>query len=291
MNKRKEKLEGQIFNYLFVKEYIGNDRYLCECLNCGNDTIATTARLKSGRKKSCGCLRFQLVSDAIKTHGDSHSRLYREFHGMHVRCYSDKSNMARRIYQDRDITVCDEWLHNYPAFKEWAINNGYNDNLTLDRIDNNRGYSPDNCRWATQLEQASNKRTNIYITIDGVTHTMAEWCRINGISYTAARKRTRERGWDPIAAVTTPTRIYNKKYLNSSKQITNIQPAYSKGPNGYEISYNGQTLNARQWSDITGLPAHAIIWRLKHNWTIERTLSEPIRTWEKDTFVKKVDGT
>ena len=162
-NQRKEFLEGKEFNYLLVKRYIGNSKYLCDCLNCGSETIASASRLKTGRKKSCGCLRGELVRRAITKHGDSYSRLYREFYGIHTRCYGNYDPVAQKIYKDRGITVCDEWYHNYPAFKEWAVNNGYKDNLTIDRIDNNRGYSPDNCRWITQFEQASNKRNNIYI--------------------------------------------------------------------------------------------------------------------------------
>ena len=98
--KRKENLEGQIFNYLFVKEYIGNSRYLCECLNCGRETIASSTRLKNGRKKSCGCLKERLISKAATTHGDSYSRLYREFYSMHIRCYynSDETNNAIFTY-------------------------------------------------------------------------------------------------------------------------------------------------------------------------------------------------
>lgn len=211
MNKRQEYLEGKVFNYLYVKQYIGDSNYLCECLNCGNETIASARRLKSGRKKSCGCMRYVFISEALTTHGDSHSRLYREFYDMHTRCYGNYDPVAQKIYKDRGITVCDEWFHNYCAFKEWALANGYRDDLTIDRIDNQRGYSPDNCRWVTQLEQASNKRNNMYITIGGVTHTMAEWCRINGISYTSVCKRINERGWDPVRAVTQPNRKYNKK--------------------------------------------------------------------------------
>lgn len=205
---RKNYLEGKTFNYLFVKQYIGNGRYICSCLCCGKDTIASGTRLKSGRKKSCGCIKGKLVGNAVKKHGDSYSRLYREFYGIHTRCYGSYDATAQKIYKDRGITVCDSWYHNYPAFKEWALNNGYKDDLTIDRIDNDRGYSPDNCRWVTPTEQASNKRNNVYITIDGQTRSMSEWCRINGVSYTAACKRIRDYGWDPVKSVTTPTRTW-----------------------------------------------------------------------------------
>ena len=262
---RKEQLEGQTFNYLLVKEYLGNSKYLCECLACGSDTIASSHNLKSGKKKSCGCIKGELVSKALKTHGDSNSRLYREFTGMHVRCYYDSADpTSKRIYKDRGITVCDEWYHNYPAFKEWAINNGYNDNLTIDRIDNNLGYSPNNCRWITQLEQASNKRNNVYITINEETHSMSEWCRIYNVSYAAARKRIGEYGWDPIKAVTTQTkkRNYYTKSENWSERI---------------VDFNGKKFNMATWSKITGLSIFSIKWRLDHGWSIKETLLTPPR--------------
>lgn len=213
--KRKENLEGKTFNYLLVKQYIGNSRYICECLNCGNETIAPSTKLKSGRKKSCGCMKSKLLHDAFTVHGDSYSRLYQEFYRMHIRCYGNCDATTKRIYQDRNIGICSAWLHNYPEFKNWALNNGYNDGLTIDRIDNDLGYSPENCRWITQLEQASNKRNNVRITINNITHTMSEWCRINGVSYTAACKRIEQYGWDPVKAVTEPTRTYNKKQIAS----------------------------------------------------------------------------
>lgn len=259
MKERKDKLEGRTFNYLFVKQYIGNSRYLCKCLVCGKETIASSNRLKTGRKKSCGCIRWKLVGNSLKTHGDSFSRLYREFYGMHARCYGDYDATAKRIYKNRGITVCDAWYHNYPAFKEWAINNGYEDNLTIDRINNDLGYSPENCRWITQLEQASNKRNNIYITIDKETHSIAEWCRINNVSYTAAIKRINERGWDPIRAVTQQTRELKER----------------------QIEYNGITHNSVEWSKITGIKSGTIRQRLDNGWSIEDALTKPLKIKEK----------
>lgn len=277
---RIEQLEGQQFNYLSVEKYIGNGKYLCKCLICGSDTVASTYNLKNGKKKSCGCIRWKLTAKGLKTHGDSNSRLYREFYGMHTRCYGNYSATAEKIYKNRGIKVCDEWYHNYPAFKEWAMNNGYNDNLTIDRIDNNLGYSPNNCRWITQLEQASNKRNNIYITINNETHSMSEWCRINNVSYTAANKRINQYGWDPIKAVTTQTkaRNYYTKTDNWSERI---------------IEFQGKKYNMATWSRITGLSIFSIKYRIDNGWTTEKALLTPSRrnkTQTADMLASKIDG-
>lgn len=213
---RKEKLEGQIINYLFVKNYIKNGRYLCIC-ECGNETIATTTELKQGLKKSCGCKRNKLLSESRKTHGDSYTRLYKIYKSIKNRCYGTYDKKHMKNYKDRGITMCDEWLNDWNLFKKWATENGYKENLTIDRINNNEGYSPNNCRWIPRKEQAANKRANVFITIGNETHTIAEWCRINNISNNAACKRIEAYGWNPIKAVTTPTRSYIKNGPYSRK--------------------------------------------------------------------------
>ena len=118
---------------------------------------------------------------------------------MRARC-SRKSEPSYKNYGERGISVCKEWNDSFLKFKEWAIENGYSEDLTIDRIDVNGNYCPENCRWATAKEQANNKRTNLYITINGTTHTATEWCEINGIKYSTAMRR-RQRGWPLEKAV------------------------------------------------------------------------------------------
>ena len=142
-------------------------------------------------------------------HGDSHNRLYKIYRGMLSRC-NNKNHQAFDRYGGNGIKVCDEWESNYLTFKNWALSHGYSHNLTIDRIDNTKGYSPDNCRWITKFEQESNKTTNINILINNEIHTMTEWCRQYGIRRDTAWKRIKS-GWDPAIAVSTPARSYRTK--------------------------------------------------------------------------------
>ena len=156
-------------------------KYLCKC-DCGGMKITSEDNLKRGHTKSCGCL-YKKIGGKSKygtRHGESKTRLYKIWSRMIWRC-EKPSYFQYSNYGGRGITVCKEW-HNFNAFKEWAIENGYSDNLTIDRIDNNKGYAPSNCRWATRKEQANNRRTNRFITYDGKTKTVAEWAECFGIN-------------------------------------------------------------------------------------------------------------
>lgn len=136
-------------------------------------------------------------------------RLYDIYTTMKQRCYN-KNHKKYKHYGGRGIKVCSEWLESYSNFYEWAINNGYSDNLTLDRIDTNGNYEPNNCRWATQKEQQNNKRTNTNITYNGETHNLKQWAEIKGINYKALWKRLHD-GWSVERALTTPQKARNKK--------------------------------------------------------------------------------
>lgn len=112
---------------------------------------------------------------------------------MKDRCYN-KNNSRYARYGGRGIKVCEEWLHDFMAFYNWAINNGYDESLTIDRIDNDGDYCPENCRWATQREQSRNRSSNVAITIGNSTRTLLEWCEIFGLSYSTVSMRYRRTG-------------------------------------------------------------------------------------------------
>ncbi len=128
--------------------------YLCQC-ECGNMLVVRGQALISGNTKSCGCLR---KINYVKKHSRKGTRLYRIWKKMKSRCSNLNDPDYQQYYGSRGITVCDEWLHNFQAFHDWAMSHGYSDELTIDRMDNDKGYSPDNCRWATAEEQRHNQR-------------------------------------------------------------------------------------------------------------------------------------
>lgn len=156
----------------------------CLC-DCGKTSIVEGSHLRSGHTKSCGCISKNMIGDATRKTGLSNTKLYFTYKNMCNRCYRETNDMYY-IYGGRGITVCDEWKdkeRGFEYFAEWALSNGYSENLTIDRIDNNKGYSPDNCRWSDLLTQANNKRNTRYLVINGEKDTVANLSRKYNISY------------------------------------------------------------------------------------------------------------
>ena len=192
-------LIGERFFHLLVveKAHRDNRRRYWKCLcDCGNYCYHTADQLKKGSYKSCGCKKIK--------HGLTHSRIRSIYVDMIRRCYNPKDT-AYKNYGGRGITICDEWLgeNGLINFNEWARNNGYAENLTIDRIDNNGNYEPNNCRWATYRQQANNRRTNIFVTHNGETHTLSEWERILNFPKNTLHQR-KKLGWSYEKALTTP---------------------------------------------------------------------------------------
>lgn len=183
---------------------------MCKC-DCGNSKVVQARHLTDGSTVSCGCYAREQHSKHMKetiskdgTHFMSNTRIYRIWGNMNNRCDNPR-NPAYDNYGGRGIKVCDEWK-SFENFYDWAINNGYTDNLTIDRIDVDNGYNPDNCRWVGRDVQSNNKRTNRFFTFNGETHTLKEWSDIFNVSYKTVHARI-SRGWDFERAIFEPLHI------------------------------------------------------------------------------------
>lgn len=147
---------------------------------------------------------------------NSYSKLYRIFNAMIERC-SKPTTANYHNYGGRGIKVCDEWIGNYQAFCDWALNNGYKEGLEIDRINNNGNYEPSNCRWVTRKENSNNKRTNRFLTLNGETHTLTQWSEILNIKLPTLSSRIRS-GWDDAKILTTPINNSKSRIINRMQQ-------------------------------------------------------------------------
>lgn len=192
-------MKGNKYNRLTAIKRVDNTegkgtKWLFKC-ECGNDHIARGGDVRSGKTQSCGCLlressikRVSLMNSASRTHGMSYTPIYRIWYGMKGRCYT-KSNTCYHNYGEKGITVCDEWINDPQAFINWAMENGYKKGLSIDRKDGTKGYSPDNCRWATNAEQMRNISSNVFIEFNGQVKIVADWSKDLGIHYDTIRNR------------------------------------------------------------------------------------------------------
>lgn len=164
--------------------------YKCRC-NCSNITYVSGNKLKQGNTKSCGCLKN---INHYTSHGKSDTRLYSTWSGIKKRCYC-KNNKDYKYYGARGIKVCDEWLHDFMNFYNWAMNNGYRDDLTIDRIDNDGDYKPSNCRFVDMKTQNNNQRKNMYLTYNNKTMTISEWSKYLNVPHSTISWR-KHQGYD-----------------------------------------------------------------------------------------------
>lgn len=185
-------LSGQRFGRWTVVEFAGMDKYSralwrCVC-DCGKMDDVASNNLRRGLSKSCGCYKSDISKQIHTTHGQCNTRLYKIWQGMKRRCYNPHEIRYNR-YGGKNVSLCEEWASDFAAFADWAMNNGYNDSLSIDRLDPHGNYSPSNCRWVTVIEQANNKTNNLCIEYNGEVHTLGEWAKITGINYKTLHTR------------------------------------------------------------------------------------------------------
>lgn len=200
-------LTGQKFGKLTVLKKCGNTKegktvWLCKC-ECGNETKVIGRDLRNGHTQSCGCLHKEVMRKKQYKHGLAKTRINNIYHNIKARCTNPK-NISYSNYGQRGIKICEEW-QDFEPFYKWALENGYADTLTIDRIDVNGNYEPLNCRWVTQKQQQNNRRNNHYVKINNKKHTLQEWAKIYNISINTIRTRL-SRGWSDIEAITKPIR-------------------------------------------------------------------------------------
>lgn len=199
----KYQLEGRRFGRLTVLEKSdlrSGKKVLWRCLcDCGKEVLVITSNLTGGNTKSCGCLHNE---GNRKTHGQCGTRLYRIWKLMKARCYQESSRIYK-YYGGRGITVCDEW-QKFEPFHEWAMANGYGDDLTIDRINVNGNYEPSNCRWATNEEQHNNTRRNVMLTYNGETMSLSQWAHRLNMPVETLWSRIFSYKWSVEKAISTP---------------------------------------------------------------------------------------
>lgn len=245
---------GQRFGLLTVIKRVendkqGNSRWLCKC-DCENTAIVSGKDLQRAHTKSCGCLH--------EKHSKSQTRLYRVWRGMKTRCLNSKYPYYSN-YGGRGVQVCEEWKNDFQTFYDWAMKNGYNEKAkrgecTLDRIDNNGNYEPNNCRWTTNKQQSRNRRTNHLLTYKGKTQNIIQWVEETGISRSVFVSRL-QNGWNMEKIIKTPVNYLKEKL----------------------ITYKGITLNMSEWERKMGLKEKTISRRLKRGWTVEQAIETPTK--------------
>lgn len=246
-------LTGQRFGKLTVIKRAeentkhGRAQWICKC-DCGNETITSGNFLLRGHTKSCGCA----VKDnkTFYKHGLSKTRIHYIWRAMKDRCYNP-SNSHYYLYGNRGIAICDEWLNDFVSFYNWSMENGYSDNLTIDRIDNDKNYSPENCRWTTEIIQSNNKRNNKLFTYKGETKSLAEWCRILGVKYGDVQNR-----------------------LNHGYSFEeSVSPNFKKK----DIFKNEENKRIHKICKERNVSYSLVIQRIRSGWDLERALTEPSR--------------
>ena len=179
----------------------------CVC-DCGTKKAVNGQNLRDGKTQSCGCERDKAASRTQTTQGMYKTRLYAIWMGIKNRCRPGYKN-----YGDRGITICSEWKNSFEAFRDWAIANGYSDNLVIDRENNDGNYTPENCRWIANKQNSRNTRANNNFTFQGKTQCLSAWAEEYEINYKTLFSRINQYGWSIEKALTTPVRKKPSRFV------------------------------------------------------------------------------
>ena len=208
----REDLTGVRFGRLVAIELddqaIGRSRWVCQC-DCGSRKSYVTSNLKRGTTRSCGCLQRELLAKRSSSHGGYANKdpLYNVWHGIRKRCNCPTSHNYKD-YGGRGIKCVDEW-NDFATFRDWAVSSGYQNGLSIDRIDVDGDYSPENCRWATNTQQQNNKRNNRRMYYNGEVHTVKEWAGILEIKYQTLYANAKRHNFD-LESTLKSIRAYNE---------------------------------------------------------------------------------
>ena len=189
MKRTRIDLTGQVYGRLKViriDEVLSTRKtfWICEC-ECGNEKTVRSDSLKEGNVKSCGCLKKEQDKknlEANHSHRMSKTRIYQEWQGIKSRCLYVNNGCYER-YGGRGIKICEEWTKSFESFRDWSFKNGYSEILTIDRINNDGNYEPNNCRWVDNKTQCNNRRSNVVINYKGKDLTMMQVSEVTGIDY------------------------------------------------------------------------------------------------------------
>ena len=209
-------LNGKRFGHLTVisraeNSKTGKTRWNCVC-DCGKHTVSYGESLRCGRTISCGCEGHRRASAALRKHGENKTKLHNEWQRIRSRCMGYDMH-HKKYYTDRGITVCDEW-NDYTKFRDWALANGYKEGLQIDRINNDLGYFPENCRWVTRERNMRNRRNTIIVTYLGETKSLIDFAEEHGVNYKLAWERYKK--GLPLEKV-----LYKGNLINFGKDVSN----------------------------------------------------------------------
>lgn len=255
IGKRYGKLKVVSFEKFVISNAgIKTSLWKCKC-DCGNEIYVKRNYLTNGDVKSCGCLKTELLIKRSSKHGKCRTKLYYVFCAMKQRCYNPKSK-SYSSYGGRGITICDEWLSDFNTFYAWAVESGYKNTLTIERLNVNGNYEPNNCTWIPMSDQSKNRRVNRVYSYNGKEKNISEWAKELGINRYTLSGRIDKLGYSFEEAI--------RKDKNSNKR-------YKK------IYYNGNIYNQKEFSEIIGYSTKTI-----------QTLHKSGMSYE-DIAIKKVE--